>query len=113
MQAPHDRDWQRQYQYISHDVEDAGKAREGREVDTTASRNRLIPNEGDRSALERGSKNRCDAQNHSSNAKKHVTQAPFRRGILIREETTVEEEDGELGARYSNCPEVLENPLNL
>ena len=69
MQAPHNRDGHCQYQNIRHDIEDGREACKGREVDTMASRDSPIPEEGNRGALEGTAENGDDAQPHAGNAK--------------------------------------------
>lgn len=76
MQAPHNRDRQRQDQDIGDDIHDPGEAREGGEVDAVTSRNREIPQEFDGCALEGSAEGGNDAQNHAQNAKQQMAYTP-------------------------------------
>lgn len=72
-----------------------------------------IPQELHRGALEGAAEERNNTQDAAGDAQRQMASAPSIRGVLLGEETAVEEEDGELDASDADGPEEFECVLDL
>lgn len=107
MQAPHNWHRQRQDQDIGDGTGNAGETGEGDQINAVTALDRKVPNEGDRGTRKAAAKDGDEAEGDACDDEGKMADAPFPGRGSWREDTAVEEQDGNFDKGHCEGPEEL------